>query len=325
MSLRIVVIGVGNAGGNVLNYMSYTGVKGIEYVLANTDIHVLDNSSISKKLLLGPKLTKGLGAGLEPTISKDATLENSDEIREILERTDIVFLVAGLGGETGTGASPVIAKIAKEVAALTIAIVSKPFTFEGKQRNDIAEQGIKVLKDTCDSVVVIPNDKLLSIIDKRLGMHETFKIVDSVLAQAIIGMSSAMIPSGKNDINLDLADLKIIMQHRGIAFMGVGEDQGEDAVKEAVNAAIESPLLDNMSIYGAQGVLVHFQIHPDYPTVDINEGMEIIHESVKSEADVIFGITTDANMPINAVRVTLIATGFERDLNESVNNVDYIP
>ncbi len=323
---RIVTVGVGGGGGNMIGHMIKEGVDGIEMVVANTDAQVLDSSTANTKIQLGNKLTKGLGAGMKPSVGKDAALESYDELRTALDGADIVFIAAGLGGGTGTGAAPVVAQIAKEVGALTIAVVTKPFKFEGGKRSKLAEKGLEDLKNECDSIVVIPNDKLLSIIDKRLGMRDSFKIVDSVLAQAVSGTSGVILSHGANDINLDFADLQTVMCHRGMALMGVGEHQGENAAYEAIKVAIESPLLDNMSINGAMGVLVHFHMHPDFPMMEMNDAMTIVHESADDEADVIFGTTTDENMPLDAVRITLVATGFEKELNQpSVNDTTFAP
>jgi cell division protein FtsZ len=317
---RIVAVGVGGGGGNMIGHMIKEGVEGIEMVVANTDAQVLDASLANTKIQLGTKLTKGLGAGMKPSVGKDSALESYDEIRSALEGADIVFIAAGLGGGTGTGAAPIVAQIAKELGSLTISVVTKPFMFEGRKRLKLAEEGLEELKKESDSIVVIPNDKLLSIIDRRLGMKESFKIVDSVLAQAVSGTSGVILSSGENDINLDFADLKTVMCHRGMALMGVGEHQGENAAYEAIKAAIESPLLDNMSINGAMGVLVHFSMHPDFPMMDLSEAMAVVQESADEDADVIFGTTTDANLPVDFIRITLVATGFERELNVGVNN-----
>ena len=323
---RIVTVGVGGGGGNMIGHMIQEGVDGIELVVANTDAQVLDSSTANTKIQLGHKLTKGLGAGMKPSVGKDAALESYDELRTALDGADIVFIAAGLGGGTGTGAAPVVAQIAKEIGALTIAVVTKPFKFEGGKRSKLAEKGLEDLKNECDSIVVIPNDKLLSIIDKRLGMKDSFKIVDSVLAQAVSGTSGVILSHGANDINLDFADLQTVMCHRGMALMGVGEHQGENAAYEAIKAAIESPLLDNMSINGAMGVLVHFHMHPDFPMMEMNDAMTIVHESADDDADVIFGTTTDENMPMDAVRITLVATGFEKELNQSgINDTTFAP
>ena len=319
---KIIVVGVGGGGGNMIGHMINEGVNGIELVVANTDAQVLDKSLANTKIQLGDKLTKGLGAGMKPSIGKDAALESYDELHTALNGADIVFIAAGLGGGTGTGAAPIVAQIAKEVGALTIAVVTKPFKFEGGKRSKLAEKGLEDLKSECDSIVVIPNDKLLSIIDKRLGMRESFKIVDSVLAQAVSGTSGVILSHGDNDINLDFADLQTVMCHRGMALMGVGEHQGENAAYEAIKAAIESPLLDNMSINGAMGVLVHFHMHRDFPLIEMNEAMQVIEESADEDADIIFGTTTDETLAIDYVRITLVATGFEKELNQGGNSTN---
>ncbi len=322
---RIIAVGVGGGGGNMIGHMINEGVEGIEMVVANTDVQVLHSSNSPAKIQMGSRLTKGLGAGMKPTVGKDSALESYDDIRAALEGADIVFIAAGLGGGTGTGAAPVIAQIAKEIGALTISVVTKPFMFEGRKRLKLAEQGLEELKKESDSIVVIPNDKLLSIIDKKLGMKESFKIVDSVLAQAVSGTSGVILSSGENDINLDFADLSTVMCHRGMALMGVGEYQGENAAYEAIKAAIESPLLDNMSINGAMGVLVHFNMHPDFPMMELSEAMIVVEESADENADVIFGTSTDSSLPIDYIRITLVATGFEREIDSvtSVTNKNY--
>ena len=317
---RIIAVGVGGGGGNMIGHMLKENVSGIEMIIANTDAQVLEESLAVSKIQLGAKLTKGLGAGMKPSVGKDSALESYEEVRSALEGADIVFIAAGLGGGTGTGAAPVIAQIAKEVGALTISVVTKPFMFEGRRRMKLAEEGLEELKKESDSIVVIPNDRLLSIIDRKLGMKESFKIVDSVLAQAVSGTSGVILSSGDNDINLDFADLQTVMSHRGMALMGVGEYQGENSAYEAIKAAIESPLLDNMSINGAMGVLVHFSMHPEFPMMDLAEAMEVVHESAHEEAEVIFGTSTDVSLPEDFVRITLVATGFERELNQDGNN-----
>lgn len=310
---KIVAVGVGGGGGNMIGHMINEGVEGIQMVVANTDAQVLQTSFAPVKIQMGSRLTKGLGAGMKPSVGKDSAIESYDDIRTALEGADIVFIAAGLGGGTGTGAAPIIAQIAKDLGALTISVVTKPFMFEGRKRMKLADQGLVDLKKESDSIVVIPNDKLLSIIDKNLGMKESFKIVDSVLAQAVSGTSGVILSSGDNDINLDFADLKTVMCHHGMALMGVGEHQGENAAYEAIKAAIESPLLDNMSINGAMGVLVHFTMHPDFPMLAIGEAMGVVEESADENADVIFGTTTDATLPIDYIKITLVATGFDHE------------
>ncbi len=318
---RIIAVGVGGGGGNMIGHMLKEGVTGIEMMLVNTDAQVLSETSAATKIQIGAKLTKGLGAGMKPNIGKDSALENYDEIREALDGADIVFISAGLGGGTGTGAAPVVAQIAKEVGALTISIVTKPFRFEGNKRLKLAESGLEELKKESDSIVVIPNDKLLSIIDRKLGLKESFKIVDAILAQAVSGTSGVILSSGDNDINLDFADLQTVMSHKGMALMGVGEHQGENAAYEAIKAAIESPLLDNMSINGAMGVLVHFSMHPDFPMLELADAMDVVHESAHDDAEVIWGTSTDASLDEDYVKITIVATGFERDL---ANNEDFV-
>jgi len=309
----IKVVGVGGGGGNMINHMINEGVSGIDLIVANTDAQALEASLAPTKIRLGEKKTKGLGAGMKPEIGRESALENYDEIKSALENADIVFIAAGLGGGTGTGAAPIIAQAAKEVGALTVSVVTKPFMFEGRRRARIAEEGIAELKKESDSIVVIPNEKLLSIIDKSLGIKDSFKIVDNILCRAVGGMSSVVLSYGSNDINLDFADVQTVMSHRGMALLGVGEFEGENAAVEAMKNAIESPLLDNMSINGALGVLVHFNIHPNCPLNQISEAMEIVFDNADEDAHVIFGTTTDENMPENKVKITIVATGFEGD------------
>jgi cell division protein FtsZ len=311
---RIKAIGVGGGGGNMINHMIKSGVQGIELIVANTDAQVLQHSLCEDRIQLGAKLTKGLGAGMVPEIGRESAVENAEEIREYLDGSDIVFIAAGLGGGTGTGASSVIAQIAREIGALTIAVVTKPFSFEGAKRRKLADQGLEDLKKESDSIVVIPNDKLLSIVDKGLGIKESFKIVDEVLARAVTGTSGIILSNGENDINLDFADLRTVMSHRGMALMGMGEAEGEKSAFEAIKKAIESPLLDDLSIHGAMGVLVHFNIHPDYSLIEITDAMSIVHEAAHEDADIIMGTTTDPELPEDVVKITIIATGFEKEL-----------
>jgi cell division protein FtsZ len=319
---RIVAVGVGGGGGNMIGHMVKEGVTGIEMLIINTDSQALSQQENVKKIQIGAKLTDGLGAGMRPEVGKDSALENYEDIKNALEGADIVFISAGLGGGTGTGAAPVVAAIAKEIGALTVSVVTKPFKFEGKKRAKLAELGLEDLKKESDSIVVIPNEKLLSIIDKNLGIKESFKIVDSVLAQAVNGTSGVILSSGENDINLDFADLKTVMSHKGMALMGVGEFEGENAAYEAIKSAIESPLLDNMSIDGAMGVLVHFKINPNFPILSINEAMDVVFDTAHDDADIIFGTTTDENLPENYVKITIVATGFE-SAQKTANRDDF--
>ncbi len=314
---KIKVIGVGGGGGNMVNHMISEGVSGIDLIVANTDAQALDHSLANTKIQLGEKKTKGLGAGMIPEVGKESALESYEEIKCALENADIVFIASGFGGGTGTGAAPIIAQAAKEVGALTVSIVTKPFKFEGRKRAKLAEIGLNDLKKESDSIVVIPNDKLLSIVDKKLGIKDSFKIVDDVLSRAVGGMSLVVLSSGQNDINLDFADVQTVMSHRGMALMGVGESKGEGSAVEAIKNAIESPLLDNMSIDGALGVLVHFHIPPTCPITEISDAMEIVYNSADEDADVIFGTTTDESMEADQAKVTIVATGFENKLEQT--------
>ncbi|WP_024955678.1 cell division protein FtsZ [Sulfurospirillum arcachonense] len=314
---KIKVIGVGGGGGNMVNHMISQGVSGIDLIVANTDAQALEHSLATTKIQLGEKKTKGLGAGMQPEVGKESALESYEEIKSALENADIVYVASGLGGGTGTGAAPIIAQAAKEIGALTVSVVTKPFMFEGRKRLKLAEAGLNELKKESDSIVVIPNDKLLSIVDKSLGIKDSFKIVDDVLSRAVGGMSQVVLSSGQSDINVDFADVKTVMSHRGMALMGVGESSGEGAASEAVKSAIESPLLDNMSINGALGVLIHFHIPSACPLSEISEAMGVVYDSADEDADVIFGTTTDENMADDSVKVTIVATGFENKIEKT--------
>ncbi|OQX77484.1 MAG: cell division protein FtsZ [Epsilonproteobacteria bacterium 4484_65] len=308
---KIKAIGVGGGGGNMINHMISEGINSIDLIVANTDSQALDSSLAPFKMQLGINATRGLGAGMVPDKGREAALESFEDIKTMLEGSDIVFISAGLGGGTGTGAAPIIAQAAKEIGALTVSIVTSPFKFEGRKRTKLAKEGLEELKRESDSIIVVPNEKLLSIVEKNLGIKESFRMVDDILAQAVGGISKVILSHGENDINLDFADVKTVMGHRGLALMGAGYATGTNAAYDAAKAAIESPLLDNISIDGAMGVLVHFDIHPDYPIMEIGEAMSIVEESADEDASVIFGTTTNENMEIDEVKITIIATGFE--------------
>ena len=308
---KIKAIGVGGGGGNMINHMISEGINSIDLIVANTDAQALDSSLAPYKMQLGINATRGLGAGMVPDKGREAALESFEDIKAMLEGSDIVFISAGLGGGTGTGAAPIIAQAAKEIGALTVSIVTSPFKFEGRKRTKLAKEGLEELKRESDSIIVVPNEKLLSIVEKNLGIKESFRMVDDILAQAVGGISKVILSHGENDINLDFADVKTVMGHRGLALMGAGYATGTNAAYDAAKAAIESPLLDNISIDGAMGVLVHFDIHPDYPIMEIGEAMNIVEESADEDASVIFGTTTDKSMDIDEVRITIVATGFE--------------
>ncbi len=308
---KIKAIGVGGGGGNMINHMINENVKGIDLIVANTDAQALNSSLAPIKIQLGVNATRGLGAGMKPELGREAALESFSEIKDVLSGADIVFISAGLGGGTGTGAAPIIAQAAKEVGALTVSVVTTPFRFEGRKRQRLAKEGLEELKRESDSIIVIPNERLLSIVEKNLGLKESFKLVDDVLCQAVSGISNVILSHGPNDINLDFADVKTVMSHRGLALMGSGKSIGANAAYDAARAAIDSPLLDNLSIKGAKGVLVHFKINPDYPILQISEAMDIIEEHADEEAYVIFGTTTDSSIDQDEVTITIIATGFE--------------
>ncbi len=308
---KIKAIGVGGGGGNMINHMIEEGINNIDLIVANTDAQALESSLAPFKIQLGLNATRGLGAGAIPEKGRESALESYDDIKAMLDGADIVFISAGLGGGTGTGAAPIIAQAAKEVGALTVSIVTSPFKFEGRKRAKLAKEGLVELKQESDSIIVIPNERLLSIIDKNLGIKDSFKIVDNILTQAVNGISKVILSHGENDINLDFADVKTVMSHKGLALMGTGYASGANAAYDAAKAAIESPLLDNVTIDGAMGVLVQFDIHPDYPLIEVSGAMSIVEESANEDADVFFGTTTNKNMELDEVRITIIATGFE--------------
>ena len=328
---KIAVIGVGGGGCNMINHMINEGSHKIDLIAANTDLQVLHISNAPKKIQLGLKLTKGLGAGMKPEVGRDAAVESYDDIKTSLEGADIVFIAAGLGGGTGTGAAAIIANAAKDVGALTVSVVTRPFTWEGKKRAGLANLGLEELKKVSDSIIVIPNDRLLEIIDENVGMKDAFKIIDNILFQAVNGMSEVILNPGNSDINTDFADVKTIMQHRGMALMGIGKAKGEDAAQRALEDAIESPLLDKVSLGGAKGILIHFNIHPQVSLFTINNVMGTIHDTIDNNAEVIFGTTSDDTLEKDEVKITIVATGFEskqevknfesesHNSNESVN------
>ncbi len=312
LGAKIKAIGVGGGGGNMINHMIQEGVHEIDMIIANTDQQAIDSSAATFKLQIGVNTTKGLGAGMLPEKGREAAIENFEDIKNMLNGADIVFISAGLGGGTGTGAAPIVAQAAKEVGALTVAVVTTPFQFEGRKRGKLAKDGLEELKKESDSIIVIPNQKLLSIVDKSVGIRESFKLVDNILAQAVGGISKVIQAcGGSHDINVDFADVKTVLRHRGLALMGTGYAVGENAAYDAAKLAIESPLLDNVSIEGAMGVLAHFNIHPDYPIQEIGAAMGLIEGSADLDASVIFGTTTDSKFEKDEVRITIIATGFE--------------
>ncbi|MDN5293521.1 MAG: cell division protein FtsZ [Eubacteriales bacterium] len=304
---NIKVVGVGGGGSNAVNRMIMAGLKGVEFIAINTDAQALSRSQAPQKIQIGAKLTKGLGAGANPEIGKKAAEESREELVKALKGADMVFVTAGMGGGTGTGAAPIVAEVAKEVGALTVGVVTKPFTFEGKKRMTQAEQGIANLKSKVDTLITIPNDRLLQVIDKHTSIVEAFRIADDVLRQGVQGISDLIAVPGL--INLDFADVKTIMQETGTALMGIGVASGENRAAEAARMAISSPLLET-SIEGARGVLLNITGGSNLSLFEVNEAAEIIASAADPEANIIFGAVIDEEME-DEVRVTVIATGFD--------------
>ncbi|MCG3690313.1 cell division protein FtsZ [Aliarcobacter butzleri] len=318
---KIAVIGVGGGGCNMINHMIDEGSHKIDLIVANTDLKVLHVSKAPKKIELGHKLNNGFGAGMDPEVGRNSALESYEEIKETLKGSDIVFVAAGLGGGTGTGAAAIIAKAAREVGALTVSVVTKPFSFEGKMRAGLANLGLEELKKVSDSLIVISNDKLTEIVDASLGIKNAFKIVDNILYQAVNGMSEVILNPGSGaDINADFADVKTIMKHKGIALMGIGKAKGEEATQRALENAINSPLLEKVPLDGAKGILIHFTVNPEISLLAISDIMETVHEKVDQNAQIIFGTTTDATFDRDEVKITIIATGFESKNEEKTDS-----
>lgn len=304
---QIKVIGIGGGGSNAVNRMIDAGMKGITFIAINTDKQALQSSKAETKIQIGEKLTRGLGAGANPEVGQKAAEENIDDLSKFIAGSDMVFITAGMGGGTGTGAAPVIAKAAKDQGILTVGVVTKPFTFEGKKRREHAELGIKFLKKYVDSLVVVPNDKLLQIAEKNTTMLEAFNMADEVLKQGVQGISDLIAEAGL--INLDFADVKTVMNDRGIAHMGVGRGKGENRVQDAVKDAIESPLLET-SIKGARAILLNIMGGYDLGMLEVNEAADQIEKSADKEAIVIFGATVKEELQ-DEIIITVIATGFE--------------
>ncbi len=305
---RIKVVGVGGSGGNAISRMIDSKIKGVEFVAINTDAQALHHSKAGEKVHIGKNLTKGLGAGMNPEIGRQAAEENRDEIQEILKGADMVFVTCGLGGGTGSGAAPIVAETAKELGALTVAVVTKPFAFEGAQRRSIGDEALENLKDRVDTLITIPNDKLLSIIDRKTTLINAFKIVDDVLRQGVQGISDLITKPGI--VNVDFADVRAIMEDSGSALMGIGIASGENRSAEAAKAAISSPLLE-LSIDGAKGVLFNISGSSDLTMLEINEAANIITESIDPNAKVIFGAVLDDQIRKGDVHITVVATGFD--------------
>ncbi len=310
---KIKVVGVGGGGNNAVNRMISAGIKGVEFYAFNTDRQALKSSLADNKIQIGEKVTKGLGAGANPDVGQESAEESIDEIKESLKDTDMVFITAGMGGGTGTGAAPVIAEIAKELGILTVGVVTKPFAFEGMKRSKSATRGISALKDKVDTLVIIPNDRLLSIADKKTSFSEAFEMADEILKQGIQGISDLI--SVPNLINLDFADVKTIMQDKGIAHMGIGIASGDDRATEAAKLAINSPLLET-SIEGAKSVLLNITAGNDLGIFEVNEAADLIRECVDEDANIIFGAGIDETLK-DQVKITVIATEFDQYKDDS--------
>jgi cell division protein FtsZ len=302
----IKVIGVGGGGGNAVNTMIASELQGVEFITANTDLQALEATQADRRLQLGANLTKGLGAGANPDIGRKAAQEDREAIMKVLEGADMVFITAGMGGGTGTGAAPVIASMAREKNILTVAVVTKPFTFEGRPRMRQAEAGIQELRDQVDTLIVIPNQRLLEVVDKRTPLREAFQVADTVLYQAVQSISDLILVPGL--VNLDFADVRTIMRSQGKAVMGTGLAQGESRASVAAQRAIESPLLE-ASVHGAQGVLINITGGPDMSLFEVHEASSAVQLAVHPDAQIIFGAVIDEQMR-DAIRVTVIATGF---------------
>lgn len=304
---RIRVIGVGGSGGNAVNHMVSTSVDGVEFISVNTDAQDLHKSKAKKKIHIGKSLTRGLGTGMNPDMGKQAAEETREEIQDAIKGSDMVFITCGMGGGTGTGAAPVVAKISRELGALTVGVVTRPFSFEGAQRLRLAEQGLSELRKAVDALIIIPNDKLLAIVTRETGIKNAFAMCDDILKQAVEGISDLITQTGI--INVDFADVRSIMQNAGSALMGIGSAIGEKRAENAARAAINSPLLE-VSITGAKGVLFSIAGGDDLGMLEVQDAANVITEAIDPEAKVIFGAVTDASLKKGAVRVTVIATGF---------------
>ncbi len=311
---KIKVIGVGGGGGNAINtMMDIQKIKGVEFVSVNTDSQALLNNQATTKVQIGDALTKGLGSGADPEIGTQAAEESRASIQEIVNGTDMVFITAGMGGGTGTGASPIIAEIAKESGALTVGVVTKPFQFEGKRRMILAEEGIEALKSKVDTLIVIPNQRLIDVVDKKMSLLEAFKVADSILGQGVQGISDLITMPGL--INVDFADVRAIMTDAGSALMGIGRGVGEGRAITAAKAAIESPLLE-ISINGARGILFNITGGQDMTMSEVNEAAQIISQAADPDANIIFGAAIDDAMG-DEVKISVIATGFDETYNGS--------
>ncbi|MCF0155888.1 MAG: cell division protein FtsZ [Veillonella sp.] len=308
---NIKVIGVGGGGNNAVERMIESGLQGVQFIVANTETQILELSKADQVIQLGEKVTKGLGAGANPEVGEAAAQESREEIQKALQGADMVFVTAGMGGGTGTGAAPVVAEVAKEMGALTIGVVTKPFPFEGRRRQAVAEKGVEFLSQKVDTIITIPNEKLLQVVDKKCSLSDAFRTADDVLRQGIKGISDLIQVPGM--INLDFADVKTIMTDQGEALMGIGVGQGENRATDAAKMAINSPLLET-SIEGAKGILLNISGSSDLSLFEINEAAEIINEAADPDANIIFGSVIDDSLG-DTVQITVVATGFNGPRN----------
>lgn len=304
---KIKVVGVGGGGGNIISRMVESKIQGVEFIAINADSQDLHHCLAQQKLLIGKNLTKGLGAGMNPDIGRQAAEENRDEIHEVLKGADLVFVTCGLGGGVGTGAAPIVAEAARDIGALTVGVVTKPFSFEGSQRMRLGLEGLNRLQDKVDTLITIPNDKLLQTIDRNTSLMDAFKVVDDVLRQAVQGISDIIVTPGL--VNVDFADLKAVMTGAGSALMGIGRAAGDDRATVAAKMAINSPLLE-VSIDGAKGVIFNVAGGDDMTMMEINEAAKVITDSIDPNAKVIFGAVTDKQLKKGEIKITVIAAGF---------------
>ena len=309
---KIKVVGVGGGGSNAVNRMVSAGLGGVDFIVVNTDVQALDQNQASVKIQIGQKLTKGLGAGADPNIGRQAALEDTETIIQTLSGADMIFITTGLGGGTGTGAAPVIASLASELGALTVAVVTKPFRFEGRRRAMHAEAGLDALRECVDTVITIPNERLIAIVDQNTSLTDSFSMADDVLRQAIQGISDLILVPGL--INLDFADVKAIMSGMGVAMMGTGIAEGENRAMLAAQKAIASPLLEDGSVNGARGVIINVTGGPDLSLMAVHEASCVIQEAAHEDANIIFGAVEDPSLK-GKIKITVIATGFERTSN----------
>ena len=314
---KIKVVGVGGAGGNAVNRMIRSKLRGVEFVAVNTDLQALHSSEAHVKLNIGKKLTRGLGSGGDPNKGQEAAEESRQELTELLKDCDMVFITAGMGGGTGTGAAPVVAEIARQAGALTIGVVTKPFAFEGARRKQVAEDGLTNLHDKVDTLIVVPNQRLLEVVDKKTPLADSFKIADDVLRQGVQGISDLIVFPGL--INLDFADVKTIMAGQGAALMGIGFGSGDTRASDAAKNAISSPLLEEASIEGARGILINITGGEDMTLYEVSEAAEIVHSHAHPDAQIIFGTVIDKKMS-DCIKITVIATGFEQLKSSSVSS-----